>query len=66
MALMVMLHRMKLEDITHKGFRSSVSGWAGDVSLFRGDSVGRLSRRQFRTKPSAPTVAATRWKSGRK
>ncbi len=37
MALLMMLRRMKREDITAHGFRSSFSDWASEVSSFSGE-----------------------------
>jgi len=37
MALLMMLRRMKREDITAHGFRSTFSDWASEVSSFSGE-----------------------------
>jgi integrase len=37
MALLMMLRRMKVEDITTHGFRSTFSDWASEVSSFSGE-----------------------------
>ena len=37
MALLMMLRRMKRDDITAHGFRSSFSDWASEVSSFSGE-----------------------------
>ena len=37
MALLMMLRRMKREDVTAHGFRSSFSDWASEVSSFSGE-----------------------------
>ena len=37
MAMLMMLRRMKREDVTAHGFRSSFSDWASEVSSFSGE-----------------------------
>ena len=37
MALLMMLRRMRREDITTHGFRSAFSDWASEVSSFSGE-----------------------------
>jgi integrase len=64
MALLMMLRRMKREDITAHGFRSAFS--TGRVRLAR--SAGNCAKPRWRIwsriRPSAPIAAATHWKSG--
>ena len=66
MSLLKMLRRMKRDEITAHGFRSTFSDWASEVSSFSGNSGRPRLRTPSQTRPSAPIAAATHWKSGGK
>ena len=63
MAMEMVLRRMKIEDATVHGFRSSFRDWAGNVSNFPREVVRRHWLMSSATKPNKPTGGATHLKS---
>jgi hypothetical protein len=64
-AMELVLRRMKVEDATVHGFRSSFRDWAGNVSNFpREKSPRRRWRMSLVIRQNKLTGGVTRWRSG--
>ena len=63
MAMEMVLRRMKIEDATVHGFRSSFRDWAGNVSNFPREVTETRWRMSSATRLSKHTGGAMPWKS---
>jgi integrase len=64
MAMEMVLRRVKIEDASVRGFRSSFRDWAGNVSNFPREITETALAPSLVTRPNKHTSGVTRWRSG--